>query len=137
MHLVELASRQHAVGPHPNQRGHVLRDRFAVPRDDLHGHTQLRERVDGRCGVVFGLVEKRQETFERQVGLVGARIGGSSVYRSRRHGQHANSLAAPRLIALFERRSCAGIQRASTAELGADLEDVMKRPFRDAKPEHF
>src|SRR5690349_14794097 len=98
-------------------------DEPAVTGNHLDRYAEGGEAGNGVTDAGFRPIEKRDEPLEVHVVFVFAGIRGTRAERSRCHGDDANAVRTPAVVALLERRSCLLVQGLA-ADGRARVEDV-------------
>ena len=128
---LKVTAREHAVGPHADERGDVLGDGLAVSRDDLDGHAERGQAANGVGHVLLRPVEKREEADEGEIPLQlpAVRWAGAPLFVTPRPGRgspvRSRLDSAPRGVP-SPRHRATPIGRSR-----ADLEHVVKRALCD------
>ena len=129
--LVELMSREHALGGEADEPGDVAGDERVVSGDQLERDAKPRQMCDGVPDTLLWLIEKRQEPHEGHVTLVVSRIRLLFRDRTRGDGEDTDALVAPCFVTRLEPLSPVRVQSVAVLGSRADLQDVVEGALDD------
>ena len=128
-----LPSRTCSVG-NPDLLADLAADEIVVAGQDLHGDAVPLERLERRQGGLLRRVEERDVAREDQIGLVVLRVGLARLEVAVRERQHAEAVAAQRLVLLAQILDEDVVDRIHLLvqlEARAALEDLLRGALAD------